>query len=402
VPKAPRSCSMEAAIPASYAAAHLPQLLVAVPALELPPPRAVTVGTRGGPGGPGYASGWSSSRLTLLVASAAFASVATPRPWLEPSRRPRLRLAALDPDIPLNLGSEGERANACAHASWAALQAEAENIAAKAGSTGKKLPEEEDRLLQRGAALLVSTSLERLKEFFKPARRFDDPRPLGGAEVNALRMLMDEDSRLITDFLLPGAQMSKAHEVYYEAELYLQRLQMTKKSSENEPVTETQARIEKASSRAIAGEVDAVLENSVLVAREGFTSVARFSYFVQRCRQRLSLERLLRGPETLRVLDYAAELSSDDAVELARVASQEASIAVQQRADALFGDFSYLLKVLGENPQDTEQLGLSQDAALRLTLEAAAFGAALFEAETAASQNYDLHYTSYGSRERRR
>jgi len=107
-------------------------------------------------------------------------------------------------------------------------------------------------------------------------------------------------------------------------------------------------------------------------------------------------------PKPANLEQYLNTLPAEQCVELVRVATREANMAIQQRATALFGSEQDLMEPfdLG-NPTSVEQCRLSAEGRRRLNIEAAAFGAALFEAEEAAARIYELSYTAYGSREER-
>eukprot|EP00438_Fugacium_kawagutii_P016057 Skav221537 [mRNA] locus=scaffold1813:87931:98016:+ [translate_table: standard] len=122
----------------------------------------------------------------------------------------------------------------------------------------------------------------------------------------------------------------------------------------------------------------------VLLARQNFVSAARFGYFLRRGSGSLS--------------DWMGSLTPADAVELARAATKEAQRAVQHHATQLFGSEIELLQQLDYGPSAVQQLQLSDESRRRLSLEAAAFGAALFDAESAAARRYRLEYTAAGSR----
>ena len=82
-----------------------------------------------------------------------------------------------------------------------------------------------------------------------------------------------------------------------------------------------------------------------------------------------------------------------------RIASLEGSAALELRATQIFGPKRELLRQVSRRDTDEiAQLQYDPASRLRLNMEAAAFGAALFEAEEAAARRYELHYTTFGSR----
>ncbi|CAK0857944.1 unnamed protein product, partial [Prorocentrum cordatum] len=271
----------------------------------------------------------------------------------------------------------------------------------------------------RAAALLVDGALGRMRSAgAEPMARFDQPAPAppggvlafgdfgdGGSSV-ALARLLGEDARYILDCLGEDAGMSMVHQAFWQAELYLQSLgtggpedllgQVEPGEVAPDAVQETMQEME-ARAEQHAPEMSSELEDSVLVARQNFISTVRFGYFVRRSRQRLALERQLRGAAAGRSLDeYLAGVDPRDVVEMARVSTHEAALAVEHHATCMFGDFKDLF-----NPSNMTKLDMTVGDAQRLTMQAAAFGAALFEAEESAGRRYSMHFTSFGSRNER-
>lgn len=282
---------------------------------------------------------------------------------------------------------EGADAPARASLAWSILQAEADVQAESvSGREGR------NSLEDRAAALLVDSALDRLRPYLDPSNNLCELATEGGRA--ALSALLGEDSRYITDFLSEAAEMTGVHEAFWQGELYLQSLHS---QAGEAPVQSTMRELE-AETEAAEPELSRELDDSLLLARQNYISTARFGYFVRRCRQRLALERTLGGGAAGGLEQYVQGVPPADIVELTRVSTHEASLAVEHRATCLFGDFRELLD---PNPRNIRKLQLSQRDAELLTIEAAAFGAGLFEAEEAAARRYDLTYTAFGSRNER-
>lgn len=317
-----------------------------------------------------------------------------------------------------------------AQAEWAVLQAQAE-------------VREHDGPLERAARaseLLMTGALDRLRPFVVPAEYIDIP-PLRGGE-DALVALLGEDAPLVGNFLSQLGPLGPAGRAFWQAELYLRRIQETPGEAPVEKAAQEAG--EQLDSEPAAREA---LRGSVLLARYNFVSAARFGYFLRRSRQRWQLERGIAGagdvaddgqdddgflaalqrkamahappgavaggrwgrgttrPRTLE--DYLAALPAQQAVEIVRMATREASRALELRATLLFGSESELLAAFQRagdlrggagGTGGVAQLQMSPEGRKRLAVEAAAFGAALFEAEEAASRAYALEYTAFGSR----
>lgn len=283
-------------------------------------------------------------------------------------------------------------------AQWAALQAERDG--------GDAAGHDSSSLAKRAAALLEATSLDRLRSWVTPVETLQDLE-LHGDPVKALQGLLGKDSHLVTDSLSESSSMNMAHEAFFQAEMYLKRLQPMQSSlptmEPSQPsMREVQTELNDELTQTIGTtpEMDDALDNSLLLARLNFHSTVRFGYFIQRCRRRVSLERLLRGlVQPPSIEDYLSEMAPPDVVELVRPASEEVVKAMELRTSKLFGDMLTLLTEVGSRPDDITALDVSPWMAERLTVEAAAFGAALFEAEEAARRHYDLHETPFASRD---
>mmetsp|Transcript_79515 Transcript_79515/g.221249 ORF Transcript_79515/g.221249 Transcript_79515/m.221249 type:complete len:357 (-) Transcript_79515:8-1078(-) len=346
----------------------------------------------------------------LLLTGLRFALKSPPSPIrIAPWRVRAVAVAAQKQDsssaVPEDTSGAEDAVPAPAEASsadaWDALQAAVDLDSATASSD----PHVEQQYALRAAALLVSDALDQIRPFVPPAERYDDPPPAltfgsGREEDAALRALLGDDAHYVTDFLSEGAAMSNVHETFFQAELYLKQLQATPDSRElgEGSVREQQAQAETRVMDGASPELAAALEESVLVARQSFLSTVRFGYFLRRCQGRLGLERALRGASST-VSSFLASVSRADAVELARIATEEAAVAVDLRANTLFGELPSLLEELARGPDALAKFELSPWAARRLTVEAAAFGAALFVAEEQAARRFALHYTSFGSRD---
>eukprot|EP00929_Paragymnodinium_shiwhaense_P115397 TRINITY_DN8423_c0_g2_i1.p1 TRINITY_DN8423_c0_g2~~TRINITY_DN8423_c0_g2_i1.p1 ORF type:complete len:481 (+),score=168.83 TRINITY_DN8423_c0_g2_i1:84-1526(+) len=328
-----------------------------------------------------------------------------------------------------------DEAMARADAEWAILsvQAEVQGEAAKKASSSSSSSSSGSGSAQetRAAEILVSSALDRLRPYTIPAEYIDIP-PLRGSE-EALKHFLQEDAGLVLNFLSENGQIGRAGRAFWEAELYLRSVQETpgEKSLEQavqdagEEVAEQDEDMREA------------LQGSVLLARQNFISAARFGYFLQRSRQRLSLERMQKSfaeeetvaessdamdflsalrdkvreaagsnaavkppePEENELDAYLGKLPAKQAVELVRVATVECQAALETRASALFGTERDLLREFETGrPGAVQQLQLSKKARLLLNLEAAAFGAALFDAEETAARQYELQYTEFGER----
>lgn len=283
--------------------------------------------------------------------------------------------------------------------SWAALQAEVED--AKKGVAGAACEED---LSDRAAGLLVTHTLNRLREWMSPAETLRDI-VLEGDPVAALRGVLGDEARFVTDSLSDSADMSIAHEAFFQAEMYLKRVQpmqdalpTTQPSQPSVREVQSEMQEELMQVQGMSPEMSDALDNSLLVARMNFHTTVRFGYFIQRCKRRTGLERILRGVVPS-VEEFLTGMEPADVVELTRAVSKEAAAAMDLRTSMLFGDFRTLLKQMGSRPDDLTMLDMSPADATRLTIEAAAFGAALFEAEEEASRHYEVHDTRYGSRD---
>ncbi|CAK9058079.1 unnamed protein product [Durusdinium trenchii] len=238
---------------------------------------------------------------------------------------------------------------------------------------------------------MAESALDRLRPYTVPAKYVDIP-PLRGSE-EALLDFLGDDARLVFNFLSQVERLSPAGQAFWQAELYLRQL------DEIAGETEVRQAAEEAKER-VEAEPEALqlaLRGSVLLARQNFISAARFGYFLQRSLQRLELERNL-GQGASSLSDWMESLTPTAAVELARAATKESQRALQYHATDLFGSEAELLKQLDYGPNAIAQLQLSDESRRRLSLEAAAFGAALFDAECAAARRYRLEYTAEGSR----
>eukprot|EP00401_Gymnodinium_catenatum_P029044 CAMPEP_0117512718 /NCGR_PEP_ID=MMETSP0784-20121206/29179_1 /TAXON_ID=39447 /ORGANISM="" /LENGTH=442 /DNA_ID=CAMNT_0005308453 /DNA_START=92 /DNA_END=1416 /DNA_ORIENTATION=+ len=313
--------------------------------------------------------------------------------------------------------AELERALGRAGAAWAVLQVEAEVDQAEE-DPGVRLLRIRDRLA-RAAELFVSSALDRLRPFTIPTEYIDIP-PLRGSE-DALRSMFGEDASLVFNFLSSTSSLSAVGRAFWQAELYLRHLhEAAGETPVEEAAREAQDRV-----KAEPEVVQNNLRGSVLLARQNFISAARFGYFLRRGRRRWNLERdvaavddkgvsgsaggkheelegflvalkkrsrefgIQSGMAPAKPRDfegYLAGLDPSEAVELVRPASQECNAAIESRASSLFGDELSLMRELEENPARMQQLRLSAQGRLQLNLEAAAFGAALLEAEEAAAR----------------
>eukprot|EP00929_Paragymnodinium_shiwhaense_P056522 TRINITY_DN28284_c0_g4_i1.p1 TRINITY_DN28284_c0_g4~~TRINITY_DN28284_c0_g4_i1.p1 ORF type:complete len:226 (-),score=50.12 TRINITY_DN28284_c0_g4_i1:8-685(-) len=217
--------------------------------------------------------------------------------------------------------------------------------------------------------------------------------------------MLDEDASYITDYLTEEPGMSKVHEAFWQGELYLQSLHAQAGEKRVADTMEEIGEVEQQFTQE-SPQLSQELDDSLLLARQNFISTARFGYFIARCRQRWALEQRLRASSTqvvagnkgsrTRALErYVMRASPEDLVELSRISSKEASIAVDMRATELFGEIRDLLK---PGVGNMAKLEMTIGEAERLTMEAAAFGAALFETEEVAARHYSLHYTEFGAR----
>lgn len=272
-----------------------------------------------------------------------------------------------------------------ADAKWLLLQTEADATSTDRGAAEQRC--------WRAAALMAASALDRLRPYTIPAVYVDIP-PLRGAEDALLAFLGPEVLRLVFNFLSEVEQLSGAGRAFWQAELYLRELDAVAGDTEvKEAAAEAQEKVE-----AEPEEMQKALRGSVLLARQNYISAARFGYFLRRGLQRLELEKSLGQGSTTGLSDWMERLAPADAVELARAATREAQRAVQHQATELFGSEVKLMRQLDYGPKAVDQLQLSGEGLRRLKLEAAAFGAALFDAEAAAARRYKLDYTAPGSR----
>jgi len=346
--------------------------------------------------------GWVLACLALTLASVShglgFLQQALPRPGLISIVGRRLQLRATSQEseggVPQNLWREApeqalEQSLAEAAAQWLLLQTEADATA----SSGAQNRADDERCW-RAAALMAATALDRLRPYTIPAKYVDIP-PLRGAEDALLDFLGPDASKLVFNFLSQVETLSGAGRAFWQAELYLRQLDEVAGETEvKEAAEEAREKVE-----AQPEELQKAVRGSVLLARQNYISAARFGYFLRRGLQRLELERSLgQGASSSSLSEWMESLTPADAVELARAATKEAQRAVQHQASELFGSEVKLLRQLDYGPDAVEQLQLSGEGRRRLSLEAAAFGAALFDAEAAAAKRYRLDYTAPGSR----
>jgi len=231
----------------------------------------------------------------------------------------------------------------------------------------------------------------RLRPYTIPAKYVDIP-PLRGSE-EALLDFLGDSANLVFNFLSKVENISPAGRAFWQAELYLRQLdEIAGETEVKQAAVEAKGKVE-----AEPEEMQNAIRGSVLLARQNFVSAARFGYFLRRGLQRLELERSL-GQGANSLSEWMGSLTPVDAVELARAATKEGQRAVQHHATQLFGSEIELLQQLDYGPDAVQQLQLSDESRRRLSLEAAAFGAALFDAESAAGRRYRLQYTAAGSR----
>eukprot|EP00439_Symbiodinium_sp_Y106_P074032 s637_g14.t1 len=264
-----------------------------------------------------------------------------------------------------------------ADAKWLLLQTEADATSTDRGAAEQRC--------WRAAALMAASALDRLRPYTIPAVYVDIP-PLRGAEDALLAFLGPEVLRLVFNFLSEVEQLSSAGRAFWQAELYLRELDAVAGDTEvKEAAAEAQEKVE-----AEPEEMQKALRGSVLLARQNYISAARFGYFLRRGLQRLELEKSLGQGSATSLSDWMERLAAADAVELARAATREAQRAVQHQATELFGSEVKLMRQLDYGPKAVDQLQLSGEGVRRLKLEAAAFGAALFDAEAAAARRYKM------------
>eukprot|EP00933_Yihiella_yeosuensis_P046238 TRINITY_DN41731_c0_g1_i1.p1 TRINITY_DN41731_c0_g1~~TRINITY_DN41731_c0_g1_i1.p1 ORF type:complete len:394 (+),score=70.10 TRINITY_DN41731_c0_g1_i1:1-1182(+) len=283
-----------------------------------------------------------------------------------------------------------------ADAAWVTLQIEVD--AAKDASKTLTLSEVRAAQLQhelRAAAILCEHSLNKLRPYIVPAMYLDIP-PLRGAEDALVSLLSKPDAELVQNFLSKDQPLSEAGRAFWQAELYLRQLDVQPGESQVEEAAKEAGK----QIQSEPEELQRALKDSVLLARQNYVSAGRFGYFLRRSRQRLTLESQIFGSDgrDRDLSKWLAKIRPGEAVELARVASREANEALEYRATSLFGNEIKLLRQLDFGTSAVEQLQLTSDGRRELSLEAAAFGIALFEAEEAAARRYDLQYTAQGSR----
>lgn len=285
-----------------------------------------------------------------------------------------------------------QNALALVDAQWVMLGVEADAAEADAGlSPAAKRDANEDRR-NRAAELLITGALDRLRPHTVPTEYLDIP-PLSGAE-DALDALIGPDNiQVVSNFFSESEPLGPAARSFWQAELYLRELdEVAGETKVEEAAVDAGQRVDSE-----PAEMQKALRGSVLLARQNFISAARFGYFLRRGRQRLEVASSF-GSSFKSLESWMGSISPASAVELARPATHEAQRAFEYRAAGLFGSELELLRQLERGPKAVTQLSLSKEARRRLSFEAAAFGAALFEAEAAASSRYKLDYTADGSR----
>lgn len=364
-----------------------------------------------------------SLRLIVLAACAVFSRVVPPRQTAAPRVRVRSVRGNAWHEQP---EAELSKALARASAEWAALQAQADAEDSLGVRRESLQPSSRQWREERAAQLLASSALDRLRPYLIPAEHIDIP-PLPGSE-KALRALLGEDASLVANFLSGSERLSAAGQAFWQAELYLRSVHQ----EAGEDTVEDAARDAEQRVNAEPADFQAALRGSVLLARQNFISAARFGYFLSRGKQRFSLEcgfqsnpgeaesepldflaqlrrvSFERNQQSFRMNSecghsgglesYFSRLTPQEAVELARLATREAACALEFRATTLFGEERVLLEALDSKTGAIPQLQLSNEGRRHLSLEAAAFGAALFAAEAAAAGLYEVSYTAYGSR----
>mmetsp|Transcript_59609 Transcript_59609/g.141836 ORF Transcript_59609/g.141836 Transcript_59609/m.141836 type:complete len:417 (+) Transcript_59609:71-1321(+) len=279
---------------------------------------------------------------------------------------------------------------------------------------------------RKGANLLGRSALDRMRPFCVPSDYIDIP-PLPDA-YNHLQACLGMEAGLVMNFLSGNQNLSAAGKMFWQAELYLRRVHEVAGEEDVMESTEKQRKQLEAQSM----EMQQAIRGSVLLARQNFISTARFGYFLARAKRRWDLEKRMGGLEkevpvpasaTNEPVDsfiaalkekvkevapledprhnfevYLGGLDAEVAVELVRPATEEASQAIVERATYLFGTEQELSAEL--NAGRPSQMELSPGGRQRLNIEAASFGAALFEAEDTAAKQYShlLTYTTFGSR----
>jgi len=295
-------------------------------------------------------------------------------------------------------GAELDRALRRIEKEWIALRA----LADAEPPDGQHAEESSDGwLARRIACLLVSSSLDLIRPFATPFESADAFPPLPGSDL-AAAALLGKDFHLFVNYATsPGfEQLSKAGLAFWQATFFLRSLH----ESAGEASAQETAEALKGAVEAQDALLTASLRSSRLIARQNYLTAASFGYFLRRCQQRLRLERSFSGskvPECSAFTDlegYIATLSPETAVELVRTATRAGSAALERRATTLFGGEEELLEELREGPHAVAQLRCSHESRQLLDFEAAAFGAALFEAEEVAARWCDLQYTAVGSR----
>mmetsp|Transcript_39869 Transcript_39869/g.89418 ORF Transcript_39869/g.89418 Transcript_39869/m.89418 type:complete len:432 (-) Transcript_39869:51-1346(-) len=309
---------------------------------------------------------------------------------------------------------------------WSLLQLEIDESKTSSSSSGQG-----HTLVDRSgraATLMMRSALDRLRPYCVPSDYIDIP-PLAGA-YNALQSSIGPDAALVMNFLASNQSLSDAGKKFWQAELYLRRVhQVAGEEDVMEATEKARGELE-----GVSTEMQQAIRGSILLARQNFISTARFGYFLARARRRWELEKnvgSLSEPDSgdseqhpsdggaddfIAALKekvreaapmedprhsfevYLADLDAEAAVELVRPATEEAMDSIMRRTTHLFGDERTLVKELSEG--EPSQLQLGPAGRQRLYIEAASFGAALFEAEESAARMYShlLSYTAFGSR----
>eukprot|EP00931_Biecheleriopsis_adriatica_P004507 TRINITY_DN106168_c0_g1_i1.p1 TRINITY_DN106168_c0_g1~~TRINITY_DN106168_c0_g1_i1.p1 ORF type:complete len:336 (+),score=71.54 TRINITY_DN106168_c0_g1_i1:29-1036(+) len=136
-------------------------------------------------------------------------------------------------------------------------------------------------------------------------------------------------------------------------------------------------------------------ETGKIEGRQSFLLTAQFGYFLRRSLKRLRLENSLReDPEPVSLQDYMTFLPEEQVPPLMRFASEETASAVKLKTTELFGPEAAASEEADDGKVQLEQLpakdpepvALSMAESRRLNVEAAAFGAALCDAEDVAER----------------
>jgi len=130
------------------------------------------------------------------------------------------------------------------------------------------------------------------------------------------------------------------------------------------------------------------LQGSMLLARRAYIRAAIFAYFVRSCRHAVGSEASSGNVKGLE--EYVVGLSPGSVDQHLEIKTSEAAMALQERANLLFGDELQLIAEFRRGHRCVTPFVLPFKCRSYLVFEGGAFGAALFDTERVASEMLPL------------